>query len=537
MKNNDLNLICFIMAILMVIQVKAATSRLTMPESKEFGPLIDTIIIENNNIFDTDLPRYDTWIYRWANKLHIYTRSYVVSREVLQKPGEPFSRELADETERNLRALRFISTASVEFGIDPSGRNIMRVVTTDVWTLTGGFSVHRNSGEVTYQLALKETNLLGTGQYIDMNYFFRDFDEDYAHLTFSERRLFGTRHYLELFYDESPAVGLKALFFGKPFYSLNSRFQYQLYLADINRRDDFYSGGKIIGQDDVSGSEITAHANYRFGNYSQKVTAGMEISYQDTRISNRRLYEENLNFAFPSDSVFWKIEPSAVIGNYHYVKTKRINEIDNIEDIALITSASVGYGWVIDAGSGHKLLNHINISNRYSAKPGCNYFFMTFDWDWWLDGPVDFRKRQHYSILYYNNRLPWLTIMMRGSYTRDWRQDDSRALYLGENNGVRGYNKNFQDGDRRFVFTLENRFFSGLEVFTTHLGVVQFFDMGQSWSSGDEFQVHNMLWSVGAGLRLGVAKFSGSKVVRVDFAYAGRTKSWQVSFGVGQYMM
>jgi len=519
--------------LIFIVLSNSASSRNT--SSTDNVTLIDSIIVENENIFNTDSSRYDYWLYRLANKMHINTRKFVVKREILLKEGEAFSRELADETERNLRALPFISTAEVELQNDTTGRNLVYVRTTDVWTLSGGFSVHRSSGNDTYQLALKETNLLGMGQYVDMNYFFRDFDDDYAQITISERRLFGSHMYMDLFYDESPEIGMKAIFFGRPFWSLDSRFDYHFFVADIDRRDDFYSDGLIIGQNDITGSNFTARADYRFGNYSQKITTGLEIEYKDTRISNQRLYSDSLNFNFPQDSLYWNIAPVAAIGNYKYVKTRRINQINSIEDIGLITSSAIKTGWVIDPSSGQKLYNRLSVSNKYATLAGANFLFLNFNWDFWFNGQEDFRKRQHHSIIYYNNGLPWLTTMLKGSYTKDRRSDGTQRLYLGENNGVRGYAKNYQAGDQRFNATFEARFFSGLQLFATSLGAVQFIDLGQCWSPDTDFEWNRNLWSIGAGLRLGVAKYSNSKVIRIDLAYAGKIRGWQLSFGVGQY--
>ena len=87
-------------------------------------PTIDTIVIDNRNIFSADSLAYNHWFFKLANRLHIKTRKYVISREILQNTGEPFSRELADETERNLRALPYLWDARVDYDPDENNNGI-----------------------------------------------------------------------------------------------------------------------------------------------------------------------------------------------------------------------------------------------------------------------------------------------------------------------------------------------------------------------------------------------------------------------------
>ncbi len=50
---------------------------------------IDTIIIENRNIFDREDAAPD-WVARLANKLHMRTRQSVIRRRLLLNRGDPF---------------------------------------------------------------------------------------------------------------------------------------------------------------------------------------------------------------------------------------------------------------------------------------------------------------------------------------------------------------------------------------------------------------------------------------------------------------
>ncbi|MCP4704557.1 MAG: hypothetical protein GY865_08095, partial [candidate division Zixibacteria bacterium] len=58
----------------------------------------------------------------------------------------------------------------------------------------------------------------------------------------------------------------------------------------------------------------------------------------------------------------------------------------------------------------------------------------------------------------------------------------------------------------------------------------------QTWSDGERFELNRNLWTVGIGLRIGAERVSNAEMIRIDCAYAGKTKNWQISFGVGQYL-
>ena len=102
------------------------------------GLVIDSIEIENRNIYDLTDPRYSNFIFRLADKLHFVTRKKIVRQELLFKEGEPFSSEIALETARNLRTRFPFNDAWVTAELLPTGRLLVRVVTIDQWSLIGG---------------------------------------------------------------------------------------------------------------------------------------------------------------------------------------------------------------------------------------------------------------------------------------------------------------------------------------------------------------------------------------------------------------
>ncbi|MGH9400228.1 MAG: hypothetical protein ACRD00_07650, partial [Thermoanaerobaculia bacterium] len=110
------------------------------------------------------------WFYRAANAIHIETRSQVIRKFLLFRAGEPFDRFLLEQTERNLRRLRFIKSASVTASAPHDGIVDVDVVTQDSWTLSPSGSLAVKGGQTTWSLSIEERNFLGFGKDVGIDY-------------------------------------------------------------------------------------------------------------------------------------------------------------------------------------------------------------------------------------------------------------------------------------------------------------------------------------------------------------------------------
>src|SRR2546422_913111 len=77
---------------------------------------IDTIIIENSNVFDHE-GRAPDWVAHLANRLHVRTRQWVIRRRMLLNRGDVFDRARMEESERSLRALGVFRSVRVDTGL------------------------------------------------------------------------------------------------------------------------------------------------------------------------------------------------------------------------------------------------------------------------------------------------------------------------------------------------------------------------------------------------------------------------------------
>ena len=99
------------------------------------GAIIRSVHISNGSVFDLDDPEENKAMFRLANRLHRTTRADVIAQQLLFAPGDPFSAQALEETERLLRANRYLDTVSVQPVQVQNGKVDVNIETRDVWTL------------------------------------------------------------------------------------------------------------------------------------------------------------------------------------------------------------------------------------------------------------------------------------------------------------------------------------------------------------------------------------------------------------------
>src|SRR6185436_13301743 len=130
----------------------------------ELGARIDPTpegkIIERIDVLTLDVNDPRDPEPRALNAVHTTTRPYVIRREILLHQGELYSKVLADETARNLRALPQLSIV-VCVPLEGSSADKVRlvVITKDVWSLFPDFDLVARGGLKYLLLEPKETNV------------------------------------------------------------------------------------------------------------------------------------------------------------------------------------------------------------------------------------------------------------------------------------------------------------------------------------------------------------------------------------------
>ncbi|HEX5633919.1 MAG TPA: hypothetical protein VFX50_11860, partial [Gemmatimonadales bacterium] len=131
------------------------------------APVVDSVAIERESIAGEDEFGVAGDVTR---ALHITTRDFVVRREVLIKPGQPYDSALAYETERNLRALGAFRRVLLDTLRTADGRLVFRVRTQDGWTTYPLFDISSAAGQTSFTLGLEEGNFLGLAAQAEARY-------------------------------------------------------------------------------------------------------------------------------------------------------------------------------------------------------------------------------------------------------------------------------------------------------------------------------------------------------------------------------
>jgi len=227
------------------------------------GTMIDTVIIDNRDIFDTLDPAYDAFIYRWANRLHIVTRRQVISREVLLKEGDLYSDELARETERNLRRRLSIYDAWVYPEISEDSVVVLRVVTVDQWSLLGGVTVSQEEQYSDYSIGFDEANFLGNNQTV--SFYFVDPAEESSYLRagFLDYRLWGRPFLFSTQYSGSELSNYFSVSMGRPFYELSQSLSLTGSALVFGGRADVYNDSRRVLEAEHEGEQFGLDGAYR----------------------------------------------------------------------------------------------------------------------------------------------------------------------------------------------------------------------------------------------------------------------------------
>ena len=106
----------------------------------------------------------------------------------------------------------------------------LRVVTSDVWTLTPSISAGREGGENSFGIGVKEQNLFGNGVLLHFKYR-EDVDRDTMTLDFANRHFRGTRDHLAFRIGNNSDGYDHRFYYARPFFALDSRRSHGMALA------------------------------------------------------------------------------------------------------------------------------------------------------------------------------------------------------------------------------------------------------------------------------------------------------------------
>ncbi|MFO1220721.1 MAG: hypothetical protein U1E89_20325 [Burkholderiaceae bacterium] len=492
----------------------------TFAELQARGARIGQIRIAAREIFDLDNPRENKSIFRWANALHINTRPGVIERALLFASGEPVSVPLIEESIRVLRSNRYLYDVNIRpIAVHDDNTVDVEVITRDSWTLDPGLSAGRQGGANSSGINLHEYNLLGTGVGVSFGRS-KTVDRTSNEFSIANDRAFGGWTSLAYSHASNSDGKRTAASVAHPFYALDTPWAAGLSWNDDNRLDPVYRDGVVDSQYRHRVRMGEAYAGLSSGRIDGWVRrASVGVSLQDDRYA----LEPGLvpPPALPGDEkLVWPFVRLQLVEDDFRTLVNR-NQVLRPETFALGLDATIQLGramaslgstsqpWLYNAAASRGFdLGAQRLIVLSSALRG------RFD-----DGSVQ-RQQLGGRIQYYHPQSPHWLFYASASGDRLTHPGAGEQLLLGADSGLRGYPLRYQSGERRALFTLEERAYSDIYVWELlRLGGAVFVDVGRAWG-GDVINRNQTGWlsNVGVGLRIFSVRSAFSNVLHVDIA-------------------
>jgi hypothetical protein len=480
-------------------------------------PIVGDVRIVTQGIFNPNREGEDKLVFRLADKLHRTTRPQVIRRQLLFAPGDPLDPEAIAESERLLRANRYLYEAEIRAVRQSGDRVDLEVVTRDVWTLRGGVSLNRAGGENSTNFSLQDANFLGTGKDVTL-WRTSDVDRDSTLFRYRDPNLFGKRGELHLSVADYSDGDAQRLELERPFYSLDTRWTAGLKVWAFNRIDPLYDRGQIFERfrhrhdfAQLYGGLSRGRAEGRAHRFLLGIDVERDRFDFQPGGDSTSLVPENRDLRWP-----W-------IG-YEYVEDgfvteRNLDQIRRTEDLNLGTQLRVRLGWSSpDIGADRERLMFAASADA-GWRPGRRQLVLASlrGSGRYKDSAEDvlFSARARYYLRHWGEQVFYAGL--EADVAR--ALDTESQLLLGGDSGLRGYPLRFLSGDRRLLLTLEQRFFSRREFFRLfHLGAAVFFDAGSAWHE-DSLAERETLRDAGIGLRIGSSRSGGGSMIHLDAAF------------------
>ena len=492
------------------------------PESVDLAASsIGSITINNGSIFDLEDPAEDKALYRFANRAHVTTRPDVIEAQLLFESGDEFSPQALAESERLLRANRYLQDVSITPVLLGDGVVDIEVTTTDVWTLIPKLDIARSGGENKSAFGIKEMNLLGTGIAVELQHK-SDVDRDSTSLRLINKNIGRSRYGVSTRLASNSDGHNAYLQLGKPFYSLNSRDAKGLRLINNDQVESFYDRGERLSDFRHEAQQIDIFLGWSKGlhnGWTKRFSAG--LAYDDHKFSAATdadypalLIPENRSLVYPFVSVEWLQDK--------YEKASNYEQINITEDRFLGTRISGRLGLASsDAGSDRDAWILKAAAQKGFGSTSKNSLLLAAG----LDARLEVGSFENLSLglsaKYYRRQSEHRLLYVGLAGTYGHRLDLDQHLLLGGDNGLRGYPLRYQAGDKKALITVEQRFFTDWYPFRLfHVGGAVFFDAGRAWGETPLPSTQNdWLRDVGFGLRLGQTRSGLGRMTHIDVAF------------------
>lgn len=499
--------------------------RALSPAEHVEGQRIARIRILPLPIFDENNPRENHWLYRLANRLHIDTKQSAIEQQLLFDEGDNLSASTVAETERLLRASKYLFDAAVipvahcNDGVD------LLVLTREVWTLEPRVSFGHSGGGSKSSMGISDDNILGTGNRAAISYE-SNAQRDSITGSYKNENIFGSRWQVRSEYSDTSDGSLHKLSLARPFYSLDTKWAtgFATDRSDLNQ--EIHVPGVVSETDDGTRDFQHKHAkDEAYVGFSGGLQNGF-TSRWSLGFTSEEDHFTNEN-GLPVTAMDRERSYPWIEGQWvedRFTTLENLNQIHRTEDVPLGLNLRARLGYAPSAWDTQDPQWVYQIEAMDTLSDGKHHLFQVsglLNGAWLM--PDD---RAQNTLLNVKAEYHYLESPYRRWYARlqyDYGKDLTPDMWFtlsGPEEGMRGYPTDAFYADQRTVFTLERRYFSDIHLFNLiRLGAAAFVDVGRSRLSVDSSENSPWLADAGLGLRLTSSKSSSGVIVHMDLAY------------------
>lgn len=464
---------------------------------------VGTITIKTEALFDTAEASRGGF-YEVLNVLAIPTNEALVRRFLLFREGDPYDEHLVRESERNLRALDFLKSASVTPSVPHDGVIDIAVETQDAFTTDLNADFSNDGGRSLYDVDISQKNLLGRGIAADLRTaMLRERRTNSIELL--DPAAFGRYFSADLLLAKSSDGHEIRVTAGRPLVSHRLHATEEFSFDDLTRNEWLYRDGAVSDKFAQQHRAWTAmHGFVLQGRpaLTTRLLTGIDLS-RDTFRPIIGLPPVHRDFRF--------VEVGFDASSLLFATLNHVDYGLKDEDFA------IGYHGNVIAGRSRGGITRLRSEHAYGCQLAPGTLVLVA-----LSGSTRFGPTNRNTLLSgdaryiqrFSSRFSQ-TLIVRARADAAIDADRDIQFFADGQNGLRAYPNFALEGTRRVVLNMEDRWFLGREL-------LQLFEPGAAVFV-DSGRIRGGLHSdFGAGLRLGIARYE-SAVLRFDVAYAMNT--------------
>jgi hypothetical protein len=499
-----------------------------LAEREKAGLQTPAAVLAINYYRQNIFPDEGYWLAGIANRFNIITRESTLRAAMPFVIGDRVVDEQLEEAERILRRQRYLYDARVKIEARCAEGIVVAVIVRDVWTLVPNFGFARAGGDNRTEFGITESNILGTGKAISLSYR-SDLDRSGIQFAYSDPNIAGSRWTGAASVSNNDDGDVLAARVERPFYALDATWATGATVSSASREQPLEFLSESLFEIDVeqqAGEVYLGRSRGRVGRWVDRFSAGYALSDERYDFPLDFPGEQRLERRFSYPFLSWeRIEDRFVTG-------ANLQRVERTEDLSLGLRATARIGWSTpELGGDEEVLLYAAAASKrwYVTQNQLLGFDAALSGRYATDsgeGTQDLIASTAVDYLWRHN--PRFSLYARARFTATRDLDPESQLTLGGDSGMRGYPSRYQTGDRSYIATLEERYYSDWFPFGLfRVGFAAFVDVGRAWfedqppswipdQTGEHF---GTLANVGIGLRLESVRTRRDRVLHIDLAH------------------